>query len=134
MGIALSTAFSHAQPAKGANKFLGNITTNGSVRSDFSLYWNQITGENESKWMTIEGTRDSMNWTGADRIAAYARAQGIPWKFHSLITGGTYPNWIASLTDAELLEEIAEWMDSAAQRYPDVTMIDVVNEAYPAHF
>ena len=30
--------------------FVGNITTNGSVRSDFTQYWNQITPENEGKW------------------------------------------------------------------------------------
>jgi hypothetical protein len=26
----------HGQPAKGANKFLGNITSRGQVRSDFA--------------------------------------------------------------------------------------------------
>ena len=30
--------------------FVGNITTNGSVRSDFLQYWDQITPENEGKW------------------------------------------------------------------------------------
>src|SRR5690554_591045 len=29
--------------------FVGNITTNGSVRSDFMQYWDQITPENEGK-------------------------------------------------------------------------------------
>ena len=36
------------------NKFLGNITTMGQVRSDFDLYWDQLTPENETKWESIE--------------------------------------------------------------------------------
>ena len=122
-----------AQPAQNANKFLGNITTYGRVRSDFMEYWNQITGENESKWASIEGTRDEMNWSGTDRIADFARENGIPWKFHCLIWGSQYPGWMNNLSQSEQLEEIIEWMDEAAERYPDVQMIDVVNEAYPSH-
>jgi endo-1,4-beta-xylanase len=38
-----------------------------------------------------------------------------------------------NLSQAEQLEEITEWLDSAAARYPDVQMIDVINEAYPSH-
>ncbi|MBO6075695.1 MAG: hypothetical protein J6P15_01005, partial [Fibrobacter sp.] len=54
---ALAVAFACAVPAfagpglaDGAAKFVGNITTNGQVRSDFGQYWNQITAENECKW------------------------------------------------------------------------------------
>jgi len=122
-----------AQPAKGANKFLGNITTMNSVRSDYLKYWNQITGENESKWEVVERTRDKMNWSGTDRIADFARKNGIPWKFHCLIWGSQYPRWLDNLSKSEQLEEITEWLDSAAARYPDVQMIDVINEAYPSH-
>ncbi|MCX7725217.1 MAG: endo-1,4-beta-xylanase [Chitinispirillaceae bacterium] len=122
-----------AQPAKGANKFVGNITTRGQIRSDFLKYWNQITGENESKWASVEGTRDRMNWSGTDRIANFAKENGIPWKFHTLIWGAQCPNWIRELSRDEQLEEINEWFDEAAKRYPDVDMIDVVNEGYPSH-
>jgi endo-1,4-beta-xylanase len=122
-----------AQPANGANKFLGNLTTLGMVRSDFLTYWNFITGENECKWAVIEASRDRMNWRGADSIAAFARRNDIPWNFHSLFTSGSHPNWVSGLSDAELLEEIGEWMDSAAARFPDVAMVTVINEGYPGH-
>ncbi|MBN1600421.1 MAG: endo-1,4-beta-xylanase [Chitinispirillaceae bacterium] len=122
-----------AQPAKGANKFLGNITTWNAVRPDYLKYWNQLTGENESKWATIEGTRDKMNWKGTDAIADFSRKNGIPWKFHCLIWGSQYPRWMDNLSQSEQLEEITEWLDSVAARYPDVQMIDVINEAYPSH-
>jgi len=122
-----------AQPAKGANKFLGNITTWNSIRSDFLQYWNQITGENESKWSSIEGTRNKMSWKGTDTIAKFAEENGILWKFHTLIWGSQYPNWLTGLSTSDQLKEITEWYDSVAARYPNVQLIDVVNEAYPSH-
>ncbi|HEX2957010.1 MAG TPA: endo-1,4-beta-xylanase [Chitinispirillaceae bacterium] len=122
-----------SQPAKGANKFLGNITVMSSIRSDYLKYWNQITGENESKWESVERTRDKMSWAGTDRIAKYSRENGIAWKFHCLVWGSQYPGWMNNLSQSEQLEEITEWLDSAAARYPDVQMIDVINEAYPSH-
>src|SRR5690606_17068950 len=51
-----------------SKKFIGNITTGGQVRSDFTRYWNQITPENEGKWGSVEGTRDVYNWAPVDRI------------------------------------------------------------------
>ncbi|HON09725.1 MAG: T9SS type A sorting domain-containing protein [Fibrobacter sp.] len=128
--VFLFTGISEAQLAKGANKFLGNITTNGRVRDDFISMWNQITGENEHKWGSVERTRDQMNWSGGDNIANYAKQHGIPWKFHTLIWGSQYPDWMNNLSTSEQKAEIIEWFDAAAARYPDVQMIDVVNEAY----
>lgn len=132
-GVLLVAVTLQAQPAKGANKFLGNITTKGAVRSDFLKYWNQITGENECKWGSVEGTRDRMNWGGADAIAKFAKQNGIPWKFHTLVWGGQSPSWMNSLSEADQLAEVTEWFDSAAARFPDVQMIDVVNEGHPNH-
>jgi endo-1,4-beta-xylanase len=117
----------------GAPKYFGNTTTRGAVRSDFGTYFNQITPENESKWGTVEKTRDQFSWSGADDVSNYAKTAGIPWKFHPLIWGSQIPSWLSTLTPAEQLEEVTEWMDAAKTRYPDVDMIDVVNEAQPGH-
>jgi endo-1,4-beta-xylanase len=122
-----------APPATGANKFLGNITSRGQVRSDFGDYWNQITGENEHKWSSVEGTRDRMNWTGGDRVANYAKTAGIMWKFHTLVWGSQFPGWISGLSQADQLAEVEEWFDASKAQYPDLPMIDVVNEAHPNH-
>jgi len=133
LGTLSFALFAQAQPAKGANKFLGNITTRNAVRTDFLKYWNQITGENESKWGSVEGTRDKMNWGGVDNIAKYCKENNIPWKFHTLVWGSQYPSWMNSISEAEQLAEITEWMDEAAKKYPDVQMIDVINEAYESN-
>lgn len=127
------TSIIHAQIANGSKKFLGNITTGGNIKSDFSQYWNQITGENECKWATVEGTRGSMNWSGCDRVYNYAKENNIPTKFHTLVWGSQYPSWMDGLSQSEQLAEITEWMDLAKEKYPDLQMIDVVNEAIPSH-
>jgi len=122
-----------AQAASGANKFLGNITTRGQVRNDFLTYWNHLTGENECKWAAVEGTRNTMNWTGADRIATFAREKKISWTFNSLLCSGSYSSWISNIPDSTRLKEIGEWMDNAAAHYPDVPIIDVIDEGHPTH-
>ena len=121
-----------AQIAQGASKYLGNITTDGNVRTDFGTYWNQITPENEGKWQYVEGRRDSMNWAGLDRISSYAKTNGIPWTFESLLWGGSLPSWM-SLPPDSLKAEMEEWFTMAGARYPEVATVVVVNEALPGH-
>ena len=121
------------QPAKGANKFLGNTTAGAQVRPDFGTYWNQIMAENATDWTVVEAARDQMNWSGADRVADYAESAGILWKFHSLVWGNALPGALSGLSQAERLAEFEEWLDEASKRYPDVPMIDVVNEGHPQH-
>lgn len=116
-----------------SKKFIGNITTGGQVRSDFTRYWNQITPENEGKWGSVEGTRDVYNWAPVDRIYAYARQNGIPVKAHTFVWGAQSPSWINNLSASETAAEIEEWIRDYCTRYPDTAMIDVVNEAVVGH-
>ena len=113
--------------------FVGNITTNGAVRSDFLRYWDQITPENEGKWGSVEGTRDVYNWSGLDRAYNYAIANNIPFKQHTFIWGNQAPSWINSLSASEQAAEIEEWIRDYCARYPRTALIDVVNEATPGH-
>ena len=130
--ISSSSVRSSSSSASG-KKFVGNITTGGQVRSDFTRYWNQITGENEGKWGSVEGTRDVYNWAPVDRIYAYARQNNIPVKAHTFIWGAQYPSWINNLSASETAAEIEEWIHDYCTRYPDTKYIDVVNEAVAGH-
>ena len=114
-------------------KFVGNITTRGSVRNDFMRYWDQITPENEGKWGSVERTRDQYNWGPVDAIYEFARANGIPVKAHTFVWGAQAPSWINNLSAAEQRGEIEEWMQDYCARYPDTAIIDVVNEAVAGH-
>ncbi len=128
-----SSSSSSSSSAPAAKKFIGNITTSGNVRSDFTRYWNQITPENEGKWGSVEGTRDVYNWAPVDRIYAYARANNIPVKAHTFVWGAQSPSWINNLSASETAAEIEEWIRDYCARYPDTAMIDVVNEAVIGH-
>ena len=128
LGGAVS-AFAGPGLADGAAKFVGNITTRGAVRSDFTQLWNQITAENECKWASIEGTRGNYNWRGCDAAYNWAKQNGGHFKFHALVWGSQYPNWLNGLSAADTKTAITNWMDAVAKHYPDLEMIDVVNEA-----
>ena len=126
-----------AQLSSNKDKFLGNITTEYNVdwgKEKFYTLWNQITCENESKWDAIEGSRrGSFNFSGADKAYNYAKLHNFPFKYHTFIWGGQYPNWLNSLSKEEQYKAIEEMMDAVKKHYPDLPLIDVVNEAVPGH-
>ena len=136
--LALWPLLAQAQLSSNPDKFLGNITTGwpGSMNYDgfvYSDYWNQVTPENGTKWGVVEGTRNSYNWTGGDPAYNYAKQKGFPFKFHCLVWGSQYPGWIKNLTPAERYKAIEKWMDTVKKKYPELQLIDVVNEAVEGH-
>ncbi len=129
--LALTGLFSMANAglADGATKFVGNITTSGQVRSDFGTYWNQITAENECKWASIEGTRGQYNFAGCKAAYNKAKENGWHFKFHALIWGSQYPSWLNGMSVNDTKTAITQWFDKVKENFPDLEMIDVVNEA-----
>ncbi|HLP39968.1 MAG TPA: endo-1,4-beta-xylanase [Fibrobacteria bacterium] len=129
-GALLSGTAGAAPLADGASKFLGNITTDYAVRSDFGTYWNQITAENECKWASIEGqARGKFNFSGCKAAYDWAKNNGGQFKFHCLVWGGQYPTWLKGMSAADTKAAITEWFDAVQKQFPDLEMIDVVNEA-----
>ena len=125
----------NAQLSKNPNKFLGNITTYGNVNGggiEYSSLWNQITPENETKWESVERTRGSYSFNTA--AYDYAKKNHFLFKFHTLVWGSQYPSWFTNqLSVAERKSAIIKWMDAVKSKYPDLEMIDVVNEAVGMH-
>ena len=127
-----------AQLSQNPYKFLGNITTRGQVEAgggvpQYYTLWNQITCENESKWSSVEGTRGSFNWNGANNAFNYAKQHNITYKFHALVWGAQYPGWLENLAPAERFAAYVNWFDHAKTQYATLPMIDVVNEAVGMH-
>lgn len=116
--------------ADGKDKFLG-CAYSSSQSINFHVYWNQITPENSSKWGSVEGTRNVMNWTGMDAAYNTAKKYGMLFKQHPLLWGAQQPAWMATLDTASQRREIEQWFTLLAARYPDMEYIDVVNE--PLH-
>ena len=112
---------SFAQLSSNPDKFLGNITTRSNVDAgngvpNYYLLWNQITCENESKWGSVEGNRGVFNW-GCDRAFNYAQQHGFTYKFHALVWGAQYPNWLPNLTPKERFNAITNWFDNVKAKY-----------------
>lgn len=128
-GSMLAGVAGAAPLADGAAKFLGNITTDYAVRDDFGTYWNQITAENECKWGSIESKEGVYDFAGCDRAYNWAKKNNAKFKFHTLVWGSQYPSWLANKDVAGTKKAIEAWFDAVAKQYPDLEMIDVVNEA-----
>jgi endo-1,4-beta-xylanase len=117
--------------ATGQPKFVGSAYS--SVQApNFEAYWNQVTPENAGKWGSV-GTRDVMNWGDLDAAYNLAKDNGFSFHFHVLIWGAQQPGWISALPAEEQLEEITEWFQAVADRYPDIDYLEVVNEPLPGH-
>lgn len=119
-------------------KFLGNITTSynwqeycdvSDCNLTYSNYWNQATCENATKWGSVHKGWGKFDWTNADRTYNYCKQHGIKFKFHALIWGSQHPSWIENLSAQDTKKAIVEWFDEVKRHYPDLEIIDVVNEA-----
>ncbi|MEM3470225.1 MAG: endo-1,4-beta-xylanase [Thermoproteota archaeon] len=115
----------------GQEKFLGNIFRGYMPPPRFSMYWNQVTPENAGKWGVIALSRDVWFWGMLDAVYEYAKQHGFIFKLHTLIWGQQQPLWLLELPPQEQRGEIERWFAAVAARYPQIELIDVVNE--PLH-
>jgi endo-1,4-beta-xylanase len=113
------------------NQFFGTATTTAADYADIPAHFDQLTPGNAGKWGSVEATRDQMNWTELDIAYDYALEAGVRFKLHTLVWGQQQPAWMAGLSTEEQRAEIEEWMSALAERYPNLELIDVVNE--PLH-
>ena len=123
---------SYAQPlAQDQDKFLG-CSTSSYIYRYLDQYWNQVTPGNDGKWGTVESSQGVYNWTGLDKIYNFAVNRSFPFKEHTLIWGNQAPYWIDSLDSAKQRDRIEEWMRRVGERYPQMALVDVVNEPFHA--
>jgi len=94
----------------------------------FEEYWIQVVSSNTGKWDACEPKRDEFNWTSLDSAYNYAKEHGFQFREHVLVWGNQHPEWIKTLPTEEQLEEIKEWFSGVAERYPDIDVLEVVNE------
>jgi len=113
------------------NKFFGTATTTAADYTSLLAHFNQVTPGNAGKWGTVEATRNDMHWDELDTAYNFAKQNHLPFKLHTLVWGQQQPAWVAGLSPADQLAELDEWMTLLAARYPNVDLVDVVNE--PLH-
>jgi len=108
---------------------VGNITTGNAVDPtglNYSKYWDQITPENQGKWGSVQSSGSAaFNWSSLDSIYAYTQTNNIIFKQHTFVWGSQQPS--GTLTQAN----VENWIKSYCTRFPNVKVIDVVNEPPP---
>jgi GH35 family endo-1,4-beta-xylanase len=113
-------------------KYLANIIS-GSAQVNYNTYWNGVTAENSCKWGSVEGTRDVMNWNGADVAYNHAKNNKLMFRYHAAVWAAQYPKWILDLSTADARAEVVEYMEAISARYPLIDQIDVLNEQLGNH-
>ncbi|MEE1542459.1 MAG: endo-1,4-beta-xylanase [Paludibacteraceae bacterium] len=125
---------------------MGNITTSGQIQPNvgglrYEALWDQLTCENESKWGSIVNCKVSSaqegvqkwNWEASDNHYKWCKENGVLFKFHCLLWTSQWPYCLENCSATELKQQVEYWMDAVAIKYPDLSMIDVVNEAIRGH-
>lgn len=142
----MSIGIADAQLNQNTCKFLGNITTSYNIQPGvgnlkYEDLWDQLTCENETKWGSIVNCKVSSaqegiqkwNWKTADAHYKWCKDNGVLFKFHALLWTSQWPTQLANCSPSELKQQVGYWMDAVAIKYPDLAVIDVVNEAIQGH-
>jgi endo-1,4-beta-xylanase len=103
------------------------------VGSQFSV----VTPGNEMKWQVVEPTRGSYDWSGADRLVAFARQHGQLVRGHVLLWHNQLPDWLTSgvadgsISNSELLALLHKHItDEVTHFRGKIWQWDVANEFF----
>jgi len=94
--------------------------------------FNLLVPENALKFGPLRPSRDSWTWTNADDIVAFAEANQMRVRGHTLVWHNALPNWLVNgnFSDAEIKTILRDHITTLVGRYRGrVYAWDVVNEA-----
>ncbi|MFB6835457.1 endo-1,4-beta-xylanase [Streptomyces sp. NPDC056361] len=115
--------------------YLGTAVTSGRLTGGYAdvagAQFGSVTPGNEMKWGSVEPTRGTFDWTGADRVVAFAEAHGQRVRGHTLVWHSQLPSWVTdgTWTADRLRTLMTDHVTAEASRYKGrVDHWDVVNE------
>ena len=88
----------------GACVRVDEMRTEADYRAAFQTYCQQLTAEGDLFWATLRPTRDQYRFERADAVLAFADANGMIMRGHTLVWYGAMPDWtndIEGAADAE---------------------------------
>ena len=106
--------------------------TNAEQQALIKKEFNSITCENDMKPEPTEPQEGQFNWENADRIADFARANGIKLRGHTLMWHSQIGRWMTAegTTKEQFYARMKNHIQAIVTRYKDVVYCwDVVNEA-----
>lgn len=113
-------------------KFIGNTSPkNKDIPADFATFWQEVSMDANSKWGFVQpDSADKWVWEPVDKVHQYAKDNGIIFKQHNFFWKIEQPAWV---NDSNIMTVGPKWVETFCTRYPDVPMIDVVNEPLTNH-
>ena len=138
--LAMTSTMSWAQGLKDAYKdyFMIGVAvnqrnvSNADQQALIKKEFNSITAENDMKPEPTEPREGQFNWEGADRIANFARQNGIKLRGHCLMWHSQIGQWMYNdnPTKEVFYQRMKSHIQQIVTRYKDVVYCwDVVNEA-----
>ncbi len=111
-----------------------NLLTDTQYATTLASHFNMLEGENAMKWGPIHPSATSYNFTGADRLAAFAREQKMKLRGHTLLWHQSNPTWLTdqakTATPQAMAATLKGHIDTLVGRYKgQIFAWDVVNEA-----
>ncbi|MER5185083.1 endo-1,4-beta-xylanase [Streptomyces sp. NPDC002896] len=106
---------------------------NGTYGTVAGEQFDSITPGNEMKWGSVEPTRGSYNWSGADSVVDFAEANNQKVRGHTLVWHSQLPSWVSNGTwTADSLRTVmTDHIATEAGRYKGrIDHWDVVNEPF----
>jgi len=98
-------------------------------------HFNSLTAENVMKWSTLQPTEGTFNFTDADKIVAFAQANNMKVRGHTLCWHNQVPDWIfkngtANASKDLVLQRLRAHITAVMNHFKGkVYCWDVVNEA-----
>ncbi|MBV9449090.1 MAG: endo-1,4-beta-xylanase [Streptosporangiaceae bacterium] len=96
-----------------------------------------VTPGNEMKWQVVEPTQGTFDWSGADRLVAFAQAHGQLVRGHTLLWHNQLPTWLTTgvangtISDAQLTDLLHQHITTEVTRYKGkIWQWDVANEFF----
>ena len=108
------------------------LYTEPAYRAPIAREFSSVTPENVMKWGFVERVRGQLDFSQADELVAFARAQGQRVRGHTLVWTDQLPAWLTSgsFTPAELGQLLHQHItDEVTHFRGKVAQWDVVNEA-----
>lgn len=118
---------------------IGAAVTPNTIQSQGDLlkkHFNSITAENEMKPVSVQPKEGQFQFEDADKLMAFAEANNMELRGHTLVWHNQSPNWMFENEDGTpasrelLLQRMKDHIDTVVKRYKGrIYCWDVVNEA-----
>ncbi len=108
------------------------LPTDAAYRAAAQTEFSSVTPENVMKWEVIEPRRGEFNWTQADQLVAFAKANGQVVRGHTLVWHSQLPAWVTegNFSATELRTIMRDHIFAVLTHFKgQISQWDVVNEA-----